>query len=72
MKLWIFVKPNSRKEGIQRFPDGSYRVSVRVPAYEGRANEAIIEILADFFSVPKSRIRIVSGARGRRKLIEIP
>lgn len=53
-------------------PDGSYRVSVAAPPHEGRANEAVIELLSDHFHVPKSTIRIVMGGTGRKKLLEIP
>ncbi len=71
MKISVTVKPQARKTKVERLPDGSYRVAVSAPAHEGRANEAVIEVLADFFDVPKSRVEIVSGASGRKKIVEI-
>jgi uncharacterized protein len=71
MKLQITVKPNSRKPGVEKLPDGSYRVAVNAPPREGRANEEVIEALADFFGVRKSCVRIVLGSSGKKKVVEI-
>jgi uncharacterized protein (TIGR00251 family) len=71
-KLWITVKPQSKKSEVKKISDGEYAVSVNAPAREGKANEAVIEALADYFSVPKSSIRIIRGQTGRRKLIALP
>ena len=70
-RIWVAVKPQARKEEIVRLAEGKYRVSVHAPAKEGKANEAVIELLANHFSVTKSAIRIVRGQSARRKLIEI-
>ncbi len=51
--------------------DGSYRVAVNAPAIEGKANEAVIKALADYFSVSKSSVKIVRGTKGKRKVVEI-
>lgn len=56
---------------MELLPDGTYRVAVAVAAHEGQANEAAIQALALFFGIPKSRIQILSGAGGRRKIVEI-
>ena len=71
MKIWVTVKPQARREEVRKLADGEYSVSVRAPAREGKANEAVIELLAEHFSVPKSSIRIVRGETARRKLVEI-
>ncbi len=46
-------------------------VRVKSPPVEGRANREMIEVLSDYFGVPKSRIRIVAGKSSRDKLVEI-
>ena len=46
-------------------------VSVHAPPREGKANKALIELLANYFSVPKASVKIIRGQTGRRKLIEI-
>lgn len=55
---------------MKRVGDGEYIASVRAPAREGKANETLMKLLASYFSVPKSSVRIIRGQRGRRKLIE--
>jgi uncharacterized protein (TIGR00251 family) len=71
MKISITVKPRCKKEKVERLPDGSYRVAVAAPPHEGKANEAVVEALAQFFGVAKSKIQIVKGTSGRKKIVEI-
>ncbi len=44
---------------------------VNAPAIEGRANDAVIDVLADHFKVKRRQVRICSGARSRDKTVEI-
>ncbi|MEK7662914.1 MAG: DUF167 domain-containing protein, partial [Actinomycetota bacterium] len=46
-------------------------VFVREKAIDGAANDGVIKILADYFDVPKSRVRVVRGHTARIKQIEI-
>ena len=71
MKIVVTVKPHARQSGVEQLVDGTYKVSVNAPPHEGQANEAVIEALAHHLSVPKSSLRIVSGTRGKVKLIEV-
>lgn len=71
MRFSITVKANARQSGVTKCADGSYRVSVKAPPVNGRANEEVVTVLAEYFSVPKSSVRIVSGASGKRKWVEI-
>lgn len=70
-RIWVTVKPQSSREEVRKISHGEYSVAVQAPAREGKANEALIELLADHFSVPKSSIRILRGQTGKRKLVEI-
>jgi uncharacterized protein YggU (UPF0235/DUF167 family) len=56
MKINVRAKTNSRKERVTLMDDGSYLVRVNAPPIEGRANERICELLADFFGVSKSQV----------------
>ena len=47
------------------------KVRLRAPAVEDRANEALVEFLAQLLKTPKSAVRILSGERSRTKRIEI-
>jgi uncharacterized protein YggU (UPF0235/DUF167 family) len=71
LKILVAVKPQARKSKVKKISDGEYSVSVTALAREGKANEAVIELLAEYFSVPKSSIRILRGQTARRKLVEV-
>ncbi len=70
-KIWATVKPHSKRQEVKHIADGDYLVSVHAVAREGKANEALIEVLADYFSVSRSSIKILRGQTGKRKLVEI-
>jgi uncharacterized protein (TIGR00251 family) len=70
-RIWVTVKPNSKKDEIQRNTQGSYLVRIKAPAREGRANQDLVRALAAYFSVSNSAVRIIHGQSGRRKLVEI-
>jgi len=64
------VIPNSKKPSVKKEND-TYVVRVDAPPTKGRANKRLIEILAEYFGVKKSRIRIISGEKSREKIVEI-
>jgi len=71
VKIWVLVKPHSKTGEVRKISEGVYSASVAAPPREGKANQALIDLLADHFSVPKSSVRIVQGQTGKRKLVEI-
>ncbi|MGE5177186.1 MAG: DUF167 domain-containing protein [Hyphomicrobiales bacterium] len=72
MRVSIHVTPKSRAEGIETArAEGRIRVRVTAAPEGGRANEAVIRLLAERLGVPRTAIRVVGGATARRKWIEI-
>lgn len=68
----VKVKPGSRKGPLVEVgPDGGLTIYVREPAVDGRANEAVIRLLASHLELPRSRIELVSGASSRQKRFRI-
>ncbi len=68
----INVKPNAKQQVVQRNDDGSFMIRLKSPPVDGKANAELIQVLADYFHVPKSSIQIKSGQSSRYKVIEIP
>jgi uncharacterized protein YggU (UPF0235/DUF167 family) len=68
-KIWVRGKPQAKKESVTKVADGEYRVSVHPPAQDNRANQAVIKLLAEHFSVPKSAVTILRDHASRKKLI---
>jgi uncharacterized protein (TIGR00251 family) len=70
MKIQVKVKPNAKTEEVSQEGD-SFIVKVKEPPKEGKANQAVIKLLAQHFGVPKSQVRILSGLRSGKKVIEV-
>jgi len=49
------------------------RVKVRLaaPAHDGKANQALIEFLAEYYGVPRRNVRITAGLKSRQKRVVI-
>lgn len=70
MKITVTVKPNARKNSVEKDAFG-YRVYTSATPVDGKANEAVIGLLAEYFDVPRSRMRILRGHASRTKTIEV-
>lgn len=71
MKVTVSVKPSAREEKVEKISETEYKVSVKEPAKEGRANWGVERALAVYFKIPPSRARIISGHTSRKKIVEI-
>jgi uncharacterized protein (TIGR00251 family) len=71
MKIFIKVKPGSKKNEIKKIDENNFIVSATKPANKGKANQAIIKLLAKHFNVPQFSIKIFSGFVSKNKIIEI-
>ena len=67
----VKVQPRARKNAITGTVGDALKLALTAPPVEGKANQAVIEFLADFFDIPRSSITIASGAASRRKVIRI-
>lgn len=65
------VQPRASKDEIAGEMAGALKVRLRAPTVEDRANEALVEFLAQLLKRPRSAVRILSGERSRTKRIEI-
>ena len=70
--LAIRVTPRAkRNEIVEVMADDTIKVRLTAPPVEGKANQALIDFLADLLAVNKSRIEIVGGSTSRDKLVSI-
>jgi uncharacterized protein (TIGR00251 family) len=70
-RLKLRVSPGARRPGIAgRYGDG-WKVRVAEPPEEGRANEAVLRLLAETLDVPRARVTLVSGHSSRDKIVEL-
>ncbi len=71
MLVKVKAKPRSKKEGVKKLAENYFEVRVKQPPEKGRANERIAELLAEYFDIPKSRVRLVRGETSKEKVFEI-
>ncbi len=69
--LQVKVKPNARTAELSEQPDGTWLAKVKAPPVDGKANEAVIALVAEHFGVRKAQVTIKSGAAARLKLIQV-
>ncbi|BBZ42408.1 DUF167 domain-containing protein [Mycobacterium conspicuum] len=68
----VKVKPNSRKGPLVEVDSaGELTIYVREPAVDGKANDAVVRLLAAHLQLPRSRVELVSGTTSRRKRFRI-
>src|SRR5437660_7593748 len=67
----VRVQPRASKDEIAGEMGGALKVRLQAPAVEDRANEALVEFLAQVLKTPRTAVRILSGERSRTKRIEI-
>ena len=69
--LTVRAHPRSKAPGVEELGPGEFRVRVRAAPDRGRANEEIIERLAEHLGVPRSRLSLVRGAASSHKTFRL-
>ncbi|MDO1584005.1 DUF167 domain-containing protein [Rhizobium oryzicola] len=76
VRLTVRLTPNASRDGVdgaEQSADGDIFLKARVTAVpeDGKANKALIQLLAKALRVPKSSISFVSGETARKKILRI-
>ena len=66
LKLEILVKPQAKKNLLE-WDEMQFKVHIKEPAIEGKANAAVRDFLAKTLKVSKSSIELIRGEKGRKK-----
>ena len=69
--LKLKVKPGSRDESLIEQADGTWLARVKAPPVDGKANAAVISLVAAHFGLRKAQVSIRSGASGRLKRVQL-
>jgi len=67
----VRVQPRASRDEIAGVMGGAIKIRLQAPAVEDRANESLIEFLAQLLKTSKSAVRILSGERSRQKRVEV-
>ena len=71
MRITITVKPRSSKIEVIQISETEYQVKLTASPVVGEANEQLLKVLSDYFEIPKTRISILKGKTGKKKIVEI-
>lgn len=69
--LAVSVRPNAKRTAADGLHDGALRVRLGAPPVDGKANQLLIDWLADELGVPKRAVQLVRGETSRRKWLAI-
>jgi hypothetical protein len=67
--LAVRAQPGARKNAVLGEQAGALKVAVTAPPEDGRANAAVVEVLAGWLGVRRSRVELVAGATNRNKAV---
>lgn len=69
--ITVRVQPRASRNRVDGYREGALRVSVTAPPHGGRANAALLELLANALGVAKSRLTIIRGHSSRDKIVAV-
>lgn len=71
-RLAVRVQPGARRDAlVGRLETGEWKVAVTAPPEDGRANAAVVELLAALLGVKRRQVNVVRGQSARAKQVEI-
>ncbi|MBI5284715.1 MAG: DUF167 domain-containing protein [Chloroflexi bacterium] len=70
-RVSVRLTPRGGRDAIDGWDGDILRVRVAAPPVDGRANEAMLRLLAKALGVPASKVTLASGAQSRIKLVDV-
>jgi uncharacterized protein (TIGR00251 family) len=70
-RLRLRVHPKARKDASTGVHAGALKVSVTAPPEKGKANDAVVKLLAKALDLPKGSIEIVGGETSQDKTVVV-
>ena len=70
-RLRLRVSPGARRAAVVGRQGDAWKVRVAEAPERGRANEAVLRLLAETLTLPRAALTLVSGHGGREKIVEL-
>ena len=72
MRLALRVQPGAKRSALlARLASGEWKVAVSAPPAEGRANEAVLNLVSELLGVKRRQVTLRRGASSRSKVLEV-
>lgn len=71
MTITVKVNAGAKTRSIVKLADGTYKVRTPIAPEKGKATDDVVDMLADYFGVPRSHVELVSGAYTPLKVFKI-
>lgn len=71
VSLCVHAQPGAKRTEVAGLHGESVKIRLAAPAREDRANEALVDYLAQRFAVPRRNVTLVAGAKSREKRLEV-
>ena len=69
--LSLRIHPGAKKNAVLTLHGDALKIALTAPPVDGKANEALIALVAEKLSLPRSRVALVAGATSRNKMLRI-
>lgn len=69
LTLQVTVQPGAKRSDIAGLHGDRLKIRLNSPALEGRANQALVKLIAQLFQVPKRQVVILRGDKSRQKTL---
>jgi uncharacterized protein (TIGR00251 family) len=70
-RLTVKVHPRAKRSAITGRFGEAYKLDLAAPPVDGKANDECVRFFAELTGVPRARVRIVTGAASRMKIVEV-
>lgn len=67
----VLVVPRASRPKLGPVVGDRIKIAVTAPPVEGKANAAVVDLLAKKLGISKRDVQILSGSRGKRKLVRV-
>jgi uncharacterized protein (TIGR00251 family) len=71
MRVRLRVAPGATRAGVVGRHGDAWKVRVTAPAEGGRANDAVVRLLAETLALPRTSVTLVSGHSARDKIVQL-
>ncbi|MCB9556766.1 MAG: DUF167 domain-containing protein [Deltaproteobacteria bacterium] len=67
----VLVSPRASRAAVGPVVGDRIKLSVKAPPVDGKANQAVVALIAEALGVPKAQVSVVAGTTGKRKSLRI-